>query len=308
MLKRMVGLAVVLGVTGAVAWANFPGLRTRTAAIWNSQTGWSEADRLADPAGFVDYAEGQMREDHAVMQKTRRELAAEVGELSKAMKEQSAMAARGQTMAEEFRAEYQEALASDSFPIEIHGEAYTESQVRSQVSLLLAEAEGYSESLAEIENIQTEAEQKMEELAVHISQTESQLAALATKRELLRARQLTTEGETLLAQVDELMAGNTQAIAGNPVRTVRELADAEQSKPVGRATDSRVEEYLAKAPVAKSEATDSVDSDTVQVIPTSYRTQSAVQNVNQEKQHPASKQRPASKRKSKRQKPIFQQS
>jgi len=34
---------------------------------------------------------------------------------------------------------------------------------------------------------------------VRINRTETQLAALATKRELLRARQLTTAGEELLA-------------------------------------------------------------------------------------------------------------
>ena len=98
------------------------------------------------------------------------------------------MATQAQTLAEEFRAEYQEALANDAFPIAVRGEAYTEAQVKSQVSLLLAEAEGYSESLAEIECVQAEAEQKMEELAVRIGQTESQLVALATKRELLRVR------------------------------------------------------------------------------------------------------------------------
>jgi hypothetical protein len=302
MLKRSIVVAVALAVTGAVAWANFPSLRTTTAAFWNSQTGWSEADRQADPDGFITYVEGKMRDDLALMQKTRRELAAEVGDLSRAKREQSAMATQAQTLAEEFRDEYQEALTNDAFPIAVRGEAYTETQVRSQVSLLLAEAEGYSGSLAEIECVQAEAEQKMEELAVRIGQTESQLVALATKRELLRVRRLTTEGEILLAQVDELMAGNTQAIAGNPVRTVRELADAEWSKPTGRVTNSRVEQFLAQTLSEKPEASDSVDNDTVLATPTSHQSQAPVQIV------PQSKQRPRSKAKPERQKPIFQQS
>ena len=85
---------------------------------------------------------------------------------------------------------------------------------------------------------------------------ETQLAALATKRELLRARQLTTAGEELLAQVDELMTGNRQAIDANPVGTVRELLARGTSKPSGRATDSRVAEFLeAKSTQGKARNT-----------------------------------------------------
>ena len=99
-----------------------------------------------------------------------------------------------------------------------------------------------------------------------------------------------------------MMAGNTQAIAGNPVRTVRELADAEWSKPTGRVTNSRVEQFLTQVLAEKPEATDSIDDDTVRATPTSYQSQAPVQIV------PQSKQRPRSKAKTERQKPIFQQS
>ena len=37
------------------------------------------------------------------------------------------------------------------------------------------------------------------------------------------ARLMTSDGEKLLAQVDDLLHGNAQVIASNPVRTVQEL-------------------------------------------------------------------------------------
>ena len=300
MFKRTIGLAVILGVAVASAWGYCPGLRVKISQVWNSQTGWTEEAIHADPVGFVTHAEAKMKQDLTVMQKTRRELAAEVGSLARKTREQTALANQARTLANEFRAEYQSATENDSFPIEIRSEAYTEAQIRSQVSLLLAEAEGYEQSLADIESVQSEAEEQMEGLAVRISKTESQMVALSTKRELLRARKLTSEGEELLAQVDELMTGNTHAIAGNPVRTVRELATAEQVKPTGQATDRKVEDFLAAKPTVSPGAVEE-DND-VEVIPASYERQATNQQTDQGKQKPKGRRNP------KRRKPIFQQS
>lgn len=255
MFSRTLGwLTVVFGIGGAAAWALSPGLRAQMAAVWNSQAGWTEAARRSDPAGFVAHAEAKLQQDLATMEQTRRELAAEVGRLSKTAREQSALSEQARTLAEQFRTEYQRAKDEGTFPIEVRGAAYTEPQVRAQVSLLLAQADGYESSLSEIESVQAAAEEKIEELAVRINRTETQLAALATKRELLRARQLTTAGEELLAQVDELMTGNRQAIDANPVGTVRELLARGSSKPSGRATDSKVEAFLTAKQEPKTDA------------------------------------------------------
>jgi len=244
-----------------------------------------------------------MKQDLTVMQKTRRELAAEVGSLARKTREQTAMAAQARTLADEFRIQYLSAQVSDSFPIEIRSQAYTEAQVRSQVSLLLAEAEGYEESLTDIESVQVEAEKRMEDLAVRINKTESQMVALSTKRELLRARKLTSEGAALLAQVDELMTGNTQAIAGNPVRTVRELAAAEQAKPTGRATNRKVEDFLAAKPTSPHRPVALLLDDEAEVVPTSFS-----EEQGQDADTLLGKQKPARKQKPERQKPIYRQS
>lgn len=305
MLSRALGLVVLLGVGGAAAWAFSPGLRTQMIALWDSQGGWTEAARRADPAGFATHAEAKLKADLATMDQTRRELAAEVGRLSKTAREQSALAEQARTLAEQFRAEYQRAKDEGSFPIEVRGAAYTEAQVRSQVSLLLAEAEGYQASLADIEAVQTAAEEKIEELAVRINRTETQLDATAAKGKLLRARQLTTAGEQLLAQVDELMTGNRQALDANPVGTVRELLARGVSKPSGRATDSKVEAFLTAKQEPKADAADSAGNPNVEVAGASFSSPSPRQS-----QGPTGgkgKPRAAKGQKANRTKPIFQQ-
>ena len=306
MLSRALGLVVLLGAGGAAAWAFSPGFRAQMAAVWDSQAGWTEAARRSDPAGFEAHAEAKLQQDLATMEQTRRELAAEVGRLSKTAREQSALAEQARTLAEQFRAEYQRAKDEGTFPIEVRGAAYTEPQVRAQVSLLLAEAEGYESSLTEIESVQTAAEEKIEELAVRINRTETQLAALATKRELLRARQLTTAGEELLAQVDELMTGNRQAIDANPVVTVRELLARGSNRPAGRATDSKVEAFLTAKQEPKAGASASDVDASVEVTGASFPPQSPVQSQSQT--DGKGKPRAAKGKKPDRTKPIFQQS
>lgn len=303
MLSRTLGLVVILGVGGVAAWAFSPSLRTQVAAVWDSQAGWTEAARRADPAGFVRHAESKLQQDLATMEQTRRELAAEVGRLAKTAREQSALAEQARVLADQFRVEYQAAKDEGAFPIEVRGAAYTEPQVRAQVSLLLAEAEGYESSLTEIESVQTAAEDKIEELAVRINRSETQLAALATKRELLRARQLTTAGEELLAQVDELMTGNRQAIDANPVATVRELLARGSGKPSGRATDSKVAEFLA----AKARQPDTAET-SVTVTPEFSEPTDASPAPRQSQVEVKDKGRAGKDKKSNRAKPIFQQS
>ena len=298
MLVRTFALVVVLGVGSAAAWAFSPGLRTQMAALWDSQTGWTEAARQADPAGFASHAEAKLKQDLAEMERTRRELAAEVGQLSKTAREQSALAEQARRLAEEFRDVYQTAQADGRFPVEVRGAAYTEAQVHSQVSMLLAEAEGYEASLADLESVRTTAEAKIEELAVRVNRTEAQLASLATKRELLRARQLTAAGEQLLAQVDELMTGNRQTIDANPVATVRELLARTPAKPEGRATDRKVEEFLAAKPEAVETTIESFDTSVIE--PTTQ--QSPAQFDSKGKPRTGKQSKPT------RTKPIFQQS
>jgi len=281
------GLAMA-GLAGAAVAVN-PAMRTHVYQQWAGLCGWTEKARQADPVGFASYAERRLKQDLDVMRKTRRELAAEVGQLSRKIREQQALGDQSRQLAEEFRTEYQSASTNGGFPIEVRGAAYSEGQAMSQVSMLLSEADGYRQSLDQLTKVRKEAESKIEELVVRINDTEGQLAALSAKRELLRARQLTAEGEQLLAQVDELMTGNTQVIQANPVRTVHELLDAPVAKLQKTASQLRVEEFLAVKPVI-----DADDSPEVTTAPVSVE------------QEPVKRKKRTSRDKDT--KPIFQQS
>jgi hypothetical protein len=76
--------------------------------------------------------------------------------------------------------------------------------------------------------------------------TEAQLAMLPAKRELLRARRLSSEGEQLLAQLDQLFDENARAIQDNPVRSVQELLAASPNASKQPANEDAVVAFLAE--------------------------------------------------------------
>ena len=288
--KAVVGTVVLAGLAMGMD-TQVPALRAKMKQQWTSLVGWTEEARRANPVGFAEYARGKLEQDLDTMRTTRRELAAEIGTLASKIREQGALRDQAQQFAEGFRAEYQTAVTNASFPIEVRGAGYTQDQAESQVSMLLAEAEGYGESLTSLQKVKEEAETQLESMTVRINSTETQLATLSVKRELLQARLLSDEGEQLLAQVDDLMTGNAEVIAGNPVRSVRELAQAPVSKPeAGKASNrDRVQAFLAAKPAA---------------VPATFAEDDAVE----EDQVPAVRPKKRSKQRQTTAKPIFQQS
>ena len=253
----MLGL-LVIGM-GVGAYSASPALRARVSRESRSLLGWTDAARQADPEGFTTYVERRLDEDLGKLNATRRELAMEVGTLAKKAKEQRELLAHAETFAAEFRGIYQDASSrgvgeSQTFPVSVRNAEYAEQEVVRQVSLLLAEAEGYRQSLGKLEEVRGQAEQRLEELTVRISTTESQLAATATQRGLLRARVLTNKGEMLVAQVDELLDENSVVIHGNPVRSVRELLASSQSASQRSPSLEVARQYLtSKVEIAVSE-------------------------------------------------------
>lgn len=257
MLKRAISgtivLTVAIGGIGVGGYAVSPAFRAECGRRVAQLTGWTEEARQADPVGFSDFARQRLERDLGDLQEIRRELAAEIGQLAHKIREQEALRDQAKTLSEEFRDQHQQASTGEDYPVMVRLAAYTEDQVKSQVSMLLAEAEGYERALSGLQEVKQEAETKLESLVVSINETEAQLAALSTKRELLKIRLLSDEGEVLLAQVDDLLNGNTQLIDGNPVRTVRELLQSPSQDSEQRVANTRVDEFLAQKPIAKRE-------------------------------------------------------
>jgi phage shock protein A len=239
------GLAVFALIAGGLLYATGPGFRTGVNQQINDWIGWTEAARQADPVGFARHVERTLQRDLDKLQKTRQDLDGEIGVLSRKRREQQALADQAATLAEEFRQAYQTAAASNAFPVTVRHAAYTQEQVESQVSLLLAEAEGYRDAVARLDDVRGQAETRLEALTVQINTTQTQLAALPTQRELLRARVLSDEGEQLVAHVDRLLDVNNRVIQGNPVRGVAELIAAPTPTAELRSNLTAARAYLA---------------------------------------------------------------
>ena len=242
MSKRIDVLLVVALVIGAALYLLSPGVRAVVHSKIAEMRGWTPEARKADPDGFLDYVNRRLTEDAAAMQSTRRELTAEIGQLTRKQRELTALRDQARSLAGDFRTQYRTISAGTANSVVVRGGAYTGEQVVSQVRMLLAEAEGYDADLQRVAQAVGQAEQKLQELAVQINATETQLAMLETKRQLLRAQTLSHEGQQLFEQIDALLNGNSQVVQGNPVRTVRELL---RDAPKPDVPDVRVTEFLS---------------------------------------------------------------
>jgi hypothetical protein len=244
-------VVIIAGLAGA--YAASPALRARVARETQSLLGWTEVARRADPEGFTNFVESRLSRDLEQLQETRRGLAVELGSLVKQAKEQQLLLDHAEQFAGDFRQTFQQASDSDQFPVTVRNAEYSKEDVVSQVSLLLAEADGYRQSIGKLDAVRRQAEQRLEQITVRLNSTQTQLASIATQRGLLRARKLSDEGERLVAQVDQLLNANQVVMHANPVRSVRELlASSEQGKPQPRLEVAR--QFLITKPETTVEA------------------------------------------------------
>jgi hypothetical protein len=181
-------LAVALLAVGGALMAGSPSFRTMIWVWVNKITCWTPDAIQKDPVGYMKFVEKKLAGDQNKIQETWRNLGVSVAKLAKKQIAKRELLERGTAFAEDFRDVYQN--ANGNFPVEVRGEVYTEAQLRSQLSLLLAQNDGLTESLSEIDMEMIAANNKMEELVVQKEKTESQLALLETKRELFQAEKL----------------------------------------------------------------------------------------------------------------------
>jgi phage shock protein A len=251
MLKRVLTSVVSVVLVAVVTCCVSPAARTKITSFWTEYGSWTEEARRADPVGFASYASTRLEQDLEKMQRARRELSGEIGNLSANMRNQQTSRDQARQLAEEFRAKYQVAVAANNFPIKIHNASYTQSQAKAQASMILAEISGHDAALVRVEKVRKQAETQLEALTMRVNSCESQLAALSTQQEMLHARELTEQGERLLAQVDRLLDENTRSLEDNPVRTVRELLDTGDGHNGSLASADAVESFLAEKPSQK---------------------------------------------------------
>lgn len=241
MLKKIIIGLVVAGGMGVALYSLSPATRSVVQSESRNLFGWTETARQADPVGFTRHVEDRLRSDLNELQSSRRTLAMEVAELARKHREQTALLVEARRLAGEFQAAWRTGM----FPVSIRNAAYTADDVQSQTSSLLAEIDGFTQTVARLEKVRKEAEAKLEEMTVRLNRTESELATIGAQRELLRSRVLSESGERLLTQVEQLLHGNEQIISDNPVRSVRELlAAAVAPRSEASVTSDRVMSFL----------------------------------------------------------------
>ena len=229
-----------------------PAMRATVETQSREWLGWTEEARRADPVGFTNYVERKLKADTATFQTSRVELAKGLDQLSGKLKEQEAYRDQARKLADEFRGAFQSARQGSSFPTTIRNAAYSEEQLVAQVSLLLAEVDGFDGTVRRLNQIRQQAATRMQEIVVRQNATEAQLAAISAQRGLLRASQLTTEGEALIAQVEELLEVNHTTLRNNPVRPLAELLSDSTPAAPGGASLEAARKFLDQPLVAEA--------------------------------------------------------
>jgi len=256
----------------AGAYRASPEVRTAVVTQGREWLGWTEEARRADPAGFTKHVEQKLKAEAAMLKKSRFELVSNADQLSGKVREQLALRDQAKKLTEEFRQRFQEARQQSTFPITVRNAAYTEEQAVAQVSLLLAESEGFDKSLKRLQRIQEESNKRVQEIVVRLNATETQLAAIGTQRELLESRELTAVGEELIAQVDALFNVNARVLRDNPVRSVAELlADESRGTSTALANQDTARRFLEEIPVQTAPPTgvDAVSASQKREVPLS---------------------------------------
>lgn len=236
-MKSIVIVAAV-ALLGFLAWQNFPGLRNRISQAANEYGGWTEEARREDPVGFMQHAQSELRTDIEEFEMARKSLGetkleAE-NDLEKFRDQEQSATALANAMRELFKA----ADANGEWPVTYLEQSYTREQLIDQVDELLAAKANAIARQADYQSIVERVALTSDDLRDRISDSRMALDELKAKETMVKVDKLSKETDELLAQVNELVEGNTR-VAADPVRNVDELlqAAAEQAKAEATATE-----------------------------------------------------------------------
>ena len=193
----------------------------------------------SDPDSFFARVKQQAENDLRSMKDTRHNLRNSSGDLENKRVEVQEKLDYATRAAADFRSAWQ----NDSFPVMIHGRAYTKSDVEAQTSSLLAQIDGYTSVLTKYTRTIAEIRDHVEDLNGRIVQTETDLGLLDTKCSVYKATHSESAAADLMASVDALFTENATVISASPVRSVDEMMqDTATAKPVSH---SRAVSFLA---------------------------------------------------------------
>jgi len=266
MKKNIVTLTVIVAIGLATLLVISPVWRTIFGTAVEDLTQWTPAAIEKNPIGYSQFVEAQLKKDLKIFQETRKALALRMEILAKLLIEKTSELGNGETFANEFA----EAITDGTFPAKLHGRDYTESQLRIQLSLTLAQVNGLKESVAEITKVSVTAEKELQKLVVETEKTESQIALLATRREIFRSQATSAEGLEMIATVNSVLEGNQILIKANPVRTIDELLRDVESESTSQGvtpSEIQVSEFLQSFVAKKSSKGDLFQTKDIPLAP-----------------------------------------
>ncbi|MEM9382888.1 MAG: hypothetical protein AAGB93_23255 [Planctomycetota bacterium] len=223
-MKTIVIVAVV-AIAGFLAWQNFPGLRTSISKAANEYGGWTEEARRNDPVGFIQHAQKELAGDIEQFEEARASLDVNKRNAETQLDKFRNDEANATELANKFKSLFQTAEASGTWPVDYLGESYDRQALIDQVDDLLAEKANATKLQAQYLEVITKVDLTRDALRDRISESNFKLKELEAQEAIVKVDKLTTDSEELLAQVNELVEGNTK-VAADPVRSIDELLKA----------------------------------------------------------------------------------
>jgi hypothetical protein len=239
--SRLLGLVFAILVIGGAAYFLIPGFRAKADDLWQKHGGWNEEARKKDPVGFIDYSIKRLDENIGKFDGVKADLMTAKGNLDGMKRSNQEKLAFAEKNLGEFKLAYQSAAGGKGWPVSLAGRSYTESDLKSQVELLLSQKTGYENALAQIDDGLKRAQQKSDELVNRINESKSQLEILKTQRELVKINQLNASTEKMMAEVNEVLVRNEAMQSSSPVRTAEELM---RDAKVSAKTTPKADEFL----------------------------------------------------------------
>ncbi len=231
-ISKLVVAIVVVIVVGVLAWRFMPGLRQKAVDVYRQHGGWTEEARRADPVGFIEYAERELKGDLADLKATRTRLSEARDDLAAELQKHRSLLEKAEELAATFREAYRRAEAGGGYPVSVSGQDYAKGELIEQVRLILLQRRNYSEIIDDMVAAAEKAASKQQQLVTQVTATKAALSALPAKKEIARVNELTGRTRQLFQQANEAISQNQEVLAESPVRTVEELS----RKGVGEAT------------------------------------------------------------------------
>lgn len=201
--------------------------------------GWTKARRQADPEGFYCVAIERLKTEAEQCDEARRSLKEDIDRQTLAIDAKTDLWRQAEELGAEFRRAYRRAKRTNQWPVKVRDAEYPEERLASQVSMLMKEAEGMADCVAEMKLVRERAEAKLEEFTGRAHVLDGQISMCTAKFELWKASRLEAHGEALLAALDQVIIKRPPLVFDCPHRTKDGFAcipvDTVESHPNGEA-------------------------------------------------------------------------